>query len=67
MLNRFAKFLLVLSSLSPMLGAVAVNQFAIGKPLLGWLPWVNCFIAGGHLLGSAAFRRKERTDSQAKD
>jgi hypothetical protein len=40
MLNRFAKFLLVLSSLSPMLGAVAVNQFALGKPLAGWLPWV---------------------------
>jgi hypothetical protein len=40
MLNRFAKFLLVLSSLSPMLGAVAVNQFALGKPLVGWLPWV---------------------------
>lgn len=40
MLNQFAKFLLVLSSLSPMLGAVAVNQFAIGKPPAGWLPWV---------------------------
>ncbi len=40
MLNRFAKFLLVLSSLSPMLGAVAVNQLALGKPLVGWLPWV---------------------------
>lgn len=40
MLNKFAKFLLVLSSLSPMLGAVAVNQFALGKPLMGWLPWV---------------------------
>lgn len=40
MLNRFAKFLLVCSSLSPMLGAVAVNQLALGKPLLGWLPWV---------------------------
>lgn len=40
MLNRFAKLLLVLSSLSPMLGAVAVNQFALGKPLVGWLPWV---------------------------
>lgn len=39
MLNRFAKFLLVLSSLSPMLGAVAVNQLALGKPVLGWLPW----------------------------
>lgn len=40
MLNNFAKFFLVLSSLSPMLGAVAVNQFALGKPFVGWLPWV---------------------------
>lgn len=40
MLNRFAKFLLVATSLSPVLGAVAVNQFALGKPLSGWLPWL---------------------------
>lgn len=40
MLNSFAKLLLVSSSLSPMLGAVAVNQIAVGKPLMGWLPWV---------------------------
>ncbi len=32
MLNRFAKFLLVATSLSPVLGAVAVNQFALGRP-----------------------------------
>lgn len=40
MLSKFAKILLVLSSLSPVLGAVAVNQLALGKPLVGWLPWV---------------------------
>lgn len=40
MLNRFAKFLLVLSSLSPMLSAVAVNQLALGKPFAEWSPWV---------------------------
>jgi len=40
MLNKFAKVLLVSSSLSPVLGAVAVNQLALGKPLSGWLPWV---------------------------
>lgn len=40
MLNKFAKILLVLSSLSPVLGAVAVNQLALGKPLVSWLPWV---------------------------
>lgn len=40
MLNLFAKQLLVATSLSPVLGAVAVNQFAIGKPLVNWLPWL---------------------------
>lgn len=40
MLNRFAKFLLVATSLSPVLGAVAVNQFAIGRPWTGWFPWL---------------------------
>lgn len=32
MLNLFAKFLLVATSLSPILGAVAVNQYSLGKP-----------------------------------
>jgi hypothetical protein len=40
MLNKFAKVLLVSSSLSPVLGTVAVNQLALGKPLWSWLPWV---------------------------
>lgn len=40
MLNRFAKFLLVATSLSPVLGAVAVNQFALGRPWLSWAPWL---------------------------
>jgi hypothetical protein len=40
MLNRFAKFLLVATSLSPVLGAVAVNQFALGKPWMNWMPWL---------------------------
>lgn len=40
MLNQFAKFLLVATSLSPVLGAVAVNQFGLGKPWLNWLPWL---------------------------
>lgn len=40
MLNRFAKFLLVATSLSPVLGAVAVNQIAIGKYWQSWLPWL---------------------------
>lgn len=37
MLNRLAKFLLVSSSLSPVLGAVAVNQYTLDKPWLSWL------------------------------
>lgn len=40
MLNRFAKFLLVATSLSPILGAVAVNQYSLGKPISSWLPWL---------------------------
>ncbi len=40
MLNTFAKFLLVSTSLSPLLGAVAVNQFARGEALDRWLPWM---------------------------
>ncbi len=40
MLNRFAKFLLVATSLSPVLGAVAVNQFALGRPWINWAPWL---------------------------
>lgn len=40
MLNSFAKFLLVATSLSPVLGAVAVNKFARGEPSAAWLPWL---------------------------
>jgi len=40
MLNRFAKFLLVSTSLAPVLGAVAVNQLARGEPALSWAPWL---------------------------
>lgn len=40
MLNWFAKLLLVSTSLSPILGAVAVNQYTLGKPLTAWLPWL---------------------------
>jgi hypothetical protein len=44
MLNRLAKFLLVSTSLSPLLGAVAVNQFARGEPAsrYGW--WLGAAI-----------------------
>ena len=40
MLNFVAKCLLVLTSLSPVLGAVAVNQFAHGKPWTNWSRWL---------------------------
>ena len=40
MLNTFAKLLLVSTSLSPLLGAVAVNQFARGEPASQWGPWL---------------------------
>lgn len=40
MLNGFAKFLLAATSMSPILGAVAVSQFSQGKGWLYWLPWL---------------------------
>lgn len=40
MLNTFARFLLVSTSLSPLLGAVAVNQFSRGEPALRWGAWL---------------------------
>jgi len=40
MLNWLAKILLIATSLSPVLGAVAISQIAKGQPLLKWLPWV---------------------------
>ncbi len=40
MLNRFAKFLLVATSLSPILGAIAVNQVAAGKSWHDWGFWI---------------------------
>lgn len=40
MLNTFAKFLLVATSLSPVLGAVAVNQFARDESWHHWGSWL---------------------------
>lgn len=40
MLNTFAKLLLVATSLSPMLGAIAVNQYAKGGDWTDWVPWL---------------------------
>lgn len=40
MLNTFARFLLVSTSLSPLLGGVAVNQFAHGEPVSRWGAWL---------------------------
>lgn len=41
MLNTFARFLLVATSLSPLLGAVAVNQFSRGKPIADYGAWLS--------------------------
>lgn len=41
MLNRFAKFLLVSTSLAPVLGAVAVNQFAHNEHWTRWGAWLG--------------------------
>lgn len=40
MLNQFAKGLLVATSMSPVLGAVAVNKIAQGLPFTSWFPWL---------------------------
>lgn len=40
MLNTFAKFLLMATSLSPVLGAVAVNQIARHESWMRWGPWL---------------------------
>jgi hypothetical protein len=46
MLNTFAKILLVSTSLSPLLGAVAITQFARGETVARYGPW----LAGALLL-----------------
>lgn len=40
MLNKLARFLLMATSLSPVLGAVAVNQFARNEPWVRWGGWL---------------------------
>lgn len=40
MLNTFAKFLLVATSLSPLLGAISVNKFSRGEPVVQWATWM---------------------------
>lgn len=40
MLNTFAKFLLMATSLSPVIGAVAVNQLARDEPWPQWAGWL---------------------------
>ncbi|RTY33550.1 hypothetical protein EKD00_09275 [Chlorobium phaeovibrioides] len=39
--NGFAKLLLVATSLSPLLGAVAVNNIALNRPWTSWVPWMG--------------------------
>lgn len=39
-MNCLAKFLLVSTSLAPILGAVAVNQLALGRPWYCWAFWL---------------------------
>lgn len=41
MLNTIAKFLLVATSLAPVLGAVAVNQIARQEPWTQWFGWLG--------------------------
>lgn len=41
MLSWFARLVLVATSLSPILGAVAVNKIAKGEPALAWVWWAG--------------------------
>ena len=41
MLNIFAKCLLVSTSLSPVLGAIAISQFERGEPWTIWIWWLG--------------------------
>lgn len=78
MLNTFARFLLVSTSLAPILGAVAVNQFARDEPWTRWVWWlaaavllvVLCWLMLHFAAGNGqkhAFRIKEfeRNDQEA--
>lgn len=44
MLNWFAQALLVATALSPMLGAVAINQIAHDRPAADWGPWMTAAV-----------------------
>src|SRR5690554_5173995 len=44
MLNTLAKFLLVSTSLAPVLGAVAINQIAHQEPWTRWVGWFGAAI-----------------------
>jgi len=70
MLNSFARFLLVSTSLAPILGAVAVNQIARDEPWSRWFWWLAaavllvalCWLMLRFAAGNAqthAFRIKE--------
>ena len=70
MLNWLAKLLLVSTSLAPILGAVAVNQFSHGKPWWAWGGWLVAgmlltFICWGVLKTSAD--RAQRHTITVKD
>lgn len=45
MLNRVARFILVSTALSPVLGAVAINQIGLKKDWKDWTPWLASAVA----------------------
>jgi MFS family permease len=70
MLNWFAKALLVATALSPMLGAVAINQIANGRPWSQWTPWLVsaiCFAVLCWLVLHYAARHGEKYTFQIKE
>lgn len=70
MLNKLAKLLLVATSLAPLLGAVAINQYAQGNEYAVWLPWLMsaillAFICWGML--SYASKNSQKADFFIKE
>jgi len=65
MINNLARFLLVATSLAPILGAVAINQYSQGKSWQDWSVWLVAgvllvFICWGVLEYSAKAIQKQQ-------
>lgn len=75
MLNRFSRLLLVATSLSPILGAIAINKIADGQCWIAWVPWVAaaaglaliCLLLLHHVAHHAQVERVEVRNFEGSD